>query len=225
MRIIQCCRRGAVPFKNCSQVGRLNRGTRTLGTDLLPDRIRQNYHVEERHHASAILRTDFPTEWDDLLAALDQLRLPRSQILTPGGGKSPISRGIDDFFYHRNWHKRRFRIEVTVDGEITLSPTHEVDYFRNRVAIETEWNNKDPFFDRDLTTFRLLFEFNVLSVGVIITRADELQTIFDQLGKGHSYGPSTTHISKLIPKMRNRASGGCPVLAFGMTARLYHANT
>ena len=100
-----------------------------------------------------------------------------------------------------------------------------MDYFKNRVAIETEWNNKDPFFDRDLTTFRLLFELNVLSVGIIITRADELQEIFDGLGKGKSYGPSTTHMSKLIPKMNNRASGGCPVLALGMTGKLYDANS
>lgn len=96
-------------------------------------------------------------------------------------------------------------------------PSLRADY----AAIETEWNNKDPFYDRDLTTFRLLFELNVLSVGVIITRADELQDIFDELGKGKSYGPSTTHMSKLVPRLQNRASGGCPVLAFGMKATLY----
>ena len=111
-----------------------------------------------------------------------------------------------------------------MDGEPTLSPTHHVDYFKNRVAIETEWNNKDPFFDRDLTTFRLLFELNVLSVGVIITRADELQDIFDTLGKGKSYGSSTTHMSKLVPKLHNRASGGCPILALVMKASLYDEN-
>jgi hypothetical protein len=100
-----------------------------------------------------------------------------------------------------------------------------VDYFRNRVAIETEWNNKDPFYDRDLTTFRLLFELNVLSVGVIITRASELQDIFDELGKGKSYGNSTTHMGKLIPKLGNRASGGCPVLAFGIKKAAYDPNS
>ena len=85
-------------------------------------------------------------------------------------------------------------------------------------------NNKDPFYDRDLTTFRLLFELAVLSVGVIITRASELQDIFDSLGKGQSYGASTTHMGKLIPKMNNRSAGGCPVLAFGMKKGLYDAN-
>jgi hypothetical protein len=195
-----------------------------LGIDLLPEQVRRDFVLEERHHACAIMHTDFRAEWDDLIAALEQLRLPRSQILAPGGRKSPISVGINGFFYQRGWAERKFNIEVLVDGERTLSPTHHVDYFRNRIAIETEWNNKDPFYDRDLTTFRLLFDLNVLSAGIIITRADDLQGIFDALGKGNSYGQSTTHMSRLTPRMHNRASGGCPVLAVGMTARLYNEN-
>jgi hypothetical protein len=58
-------------------------------------------------------------------------------------------------------------------------------------------------------------------VGVIVTRASELQDIFDELGRGKSYGNSTTHTGKLIPKMENRASGGCPVLAFGIKKTAY----
>ena len=157
--------------------------------------------------------------------ALAQIRLPRSQIIAAGGRKSPISAGINGFFARRGWAEKSFQIEVKVDGEVTLSPTHHVDYFKNRIAIETEWNNKDPFYDRDLTTFRLLFELNVLSVGVIITRSDELQDVFDELGKGKSYGPSTTHMSKLRPRLFNRASGGCPVLALGMRRRLYDSHS
>jgi hypothetical protein len=72
-----------------------------------------------------------------------------------------------------------------------------------------------------LTTLRLLFDLNVLSVGIVITRASELQGIFDSLGRGPSFGPSTTHMGKLAPKLSNRASGGCPVLAFGITAHAY----
>lgn len=113
---------------------------------------------------------------------------------------------------------------MRADESATLAPTHHVDYFRNRIAIETEWNNKDPFYDRDLTTFRLLFDLNVLSVGVIVTRATELQDIFDDLGRGSSFGSSTTHMGKLIPKLHNRASGGCPVLAFGIKKLAYDPN-
>jgi hypothetical protein len=192
-----------------------------LGIELLPELLRQRYKIHERHHACAILHSDFPNELVDIIAALERLTLPKSQILAAGGGKSPISKGINGFFYERGWKEHKFDIRVLVDGAETLSPTHHVDYFRNRVAIETEWNNKDPFYDRDLTTFRLLFDLNVLSVGVIITRGDDLQEIFDDVGKGASYGQSTTHISRLIPRINNRGSGGCPVLAFGMTRALY----
>jgi hypothetical protein len=195
-----------------------------MSLDLLPQVVLDKFEVHEKCHAASILRTDFSAEWDDLTAMLGQFTLRRSQIMTPGGQKSPISIDIDQFFYQRGWAEHNFQIKVAADGVTTLAPTHHVDYFRNRVAIETEWNNKDPFFDRDLTTFRLLFELNVLSVGIIITRASELQTIFNELGRGQSYGQSTTHMGKLIPKLDNRASGGCPVLAFGIKASAYDPN-
>lgn len=192
---------------------------------MIPPPLRAAYHVEERHHACAILATDFPQEWSDLLAVLADFVLPQSQIVAKGGNKSPISKGINGSFASRGWVEKKFDIEVKVDGALTLAPTHHVDYFKNRVAVETEWNNKDPFYDRDLTTFRLLFELNVVSVGVIITRGDDLQLIFNALGKGNSYGMATTHMSKLVPRLYNRASGGCPVLAFGITGALYDPTT
>src|SRR5580704_17443510 len=173
-------------------------GGHALGKDLLPADIRRTYQVEERHHACSILKTDFPKQWKDLLGVLREFKLRKSHIAMKGGNKSPISRAIDALFFKRDWVEKSFDIKVTADGDETLAPTHHVDYYKRRVAVETEWNNKDPFLDRDLTTFRLLFELNVLSVGIIITRADELQDIFDELGKGGSYGPSTTHMSKLV---------------------------
>jgi hypothetical protein len=32
-----------------------------------------------------------------------------------------------------------------------------LDWFKSGVGLEMEWNNKDPFYDRDLNKFRLLF--------------------------------------------------------------------
>lgn len=194
-----------------------------MSVALLPQTVFDKFEVAETHHAASILYTDFRAEWDDLVGMLSGFVLKQSEVLTPGGRKGPIARGIDSFFYNRQWVEKDFQIQVSADGETTLAPTHQVDYFRNRVAIETEWNNKDPFYDRDLTTFRLLFELNVLSVGVIVTRASELQDIFAQLGRGSSFGNSTTHMGKLVPKLRNRASGGCPVLAFGIKKTAYDA--
>ncbi len=196
-----------------------------MSLDLIPIEVRKKFEIRETHHATAILQSDFPDEWHDLLSMLTDFSLKKSHILTPGGGKSPISQGIDAFFYGRGWKEHDFKIEVRADAITTLAPTHHVDYYRNRVAVETEWNNKDPFYDRDLTSFRLLFDLNVVSVGIIITRSSALQEIFNALGKGASYGQSTTHMGKLIPRLSNRASGGCPVLAFGITPAAYDPTT
>ena len=98
-----------------------------------------------------------------------------------------------------------------------------MDCFKNQVGIEIEWkwNNKDPFFDRDLNNFRLLFDLRAMSVGVIITRSDQLQEIFDSLGRGNSYGASTTHMSKLLPRLAGGGGAGCPVLVIGITQQQY----
>jgi hypothetical protein len=159
-----------------------------LGKNLLPDDIRDAYQIEERHHASSILKTDFPQQWKDLVEVLREFKLRKTDCAKKGGNKSPIARAIDGLFFERGWVEKSFEIKVTADGHETLAPTHHVDYYKSRIAVETEWNNKDPFFDRDLTTFRLLFELNVLSVGIIITRADELQELFIELGNSRLPG-------------------------------------
>jgi Restriction endonuclease BglII len=108
-----------------------------------------------------------------------------------------------------------------VDKDEYHTPTHKVDCYKNRVALEVEWNNKDPFFDRDLNNFRLLFDLRAIDVGVIITRSSGLQTIFNELGRGASYGNSTTHMSKLIPRLEGGGGGGCPIVTFGIRPEAY----
>ena len=192
-----------------------------MSIDLLPEFIRENYEVHEWKHACAILHHDFPTEWDDILAVLSDFRLNRSWITNPGGRKSKVSEFIDSYLYGRDWIEKEFQTHVVVDEHTMATPTHKIDCFRNRVALEIEWNNKDPFYDRDLNNFRLLFDLRAISVGVIITRCDNLQEIFNQLGRGSSYGASTTHMSKLLPRIEGNGGGGCPLLVFGITQSLY----
>ena len=103
-----------------------------------------------------------------------------------------------------------------MDETKTDSPTHAVDCLKGGVAVEMEWNNKDPFFDRDLNNFRLLFDLRAIQVGIIITRSWELQELFKSLGKGASYGKATTHHEKLWPKVEGGGGGGCPVLTFAI---------
>ncbi|MGH7708859.1 MAG: BglII/BstYI family type II restriction endonuclease [Vulcanimicrobiaceae bacterium] len=140
----------------------------------------------------------------------------------PSPFRSPrLSAAIDAALCARGWEERKFDTAVIVDEQQYPSPTHGVDCYKNKIALEIEWNNKDPFFDRDLNNFRLLFELRVVSVGIIVTRCDELQEIFHSLGRGSSYGMSTTNMSKLLPKIEGGGAGGCPVILFGIRASLY----
>lgn len=188
----------------------------------IPADIAKRYHVQEWRHGITILSSVYPKEWEDILETLREFRLLRSAILEPGGSKSPnISGKIDGALYARGWVEKAFDTRITVDDTEHPSPTHKVDCFKNRIALEMEWNNKDPFFDRDLNNFRLLFDLRVIDVGVIVTRATELQQIFKSLGKGKSYGNSTTHFSKLLPRIEGGGGGGCPIVAFAIKKECY----
>ncbi|HEX7408337.1 MAG TPA: BglII/BstYI family type II restriction endonuclease, partial [Candidatus Binatia bacterium] len=39
--------------------------------------------------------------------------------------------------------------------------------------------------------------------------------------RGASYGESTTHMRKLLPKIEGGGAGGCPLLVFGIRKALY----
>jgi hypothetical protein len=192
-----------------------------MGVEIWPQRIRDTFELHEWRHASAILHTDFKSEFDDIVDVLERFQLLRSQVAAAGKNKSPISSRIDTAFYQKGWIETAFDTKIVVDGVPSETPTHKVDCYRNKVAFEIEWNNKDPFFDRDLNNFRLLFDLRVVSVGVILTRCDNLQEIFNALDKGSSYGNSTTHMSKLLPRIQGGGGGGCPILVFGISKELY----
>ena len=192
-----------------------------MGSPHIPDWVHEKYEVREWRHAAAILKFEFPEEWRDVKTLLQRFRLRKSWIDKGGGRKSGVSNYIDDFLANRGWTEKSFEVGVQVDDKTRESPTHAVDCYKNRVALEIEWNNKDPFFDRDLNNFRLLFDLQAISVGIIVTRGDDLQEIFKELGRGQSYGASTTHMSKLLPRINGGGGGGCPILAFGIRKELY----
>lgn len=197
--------------------------------ELIPEDLRGLYEFHQWRNAVPVLATAYPDEWRSLLNVLSAFRILRSdigEVGTKGGGKSKVAIRMDRMFREDGWLPQEFDTSIlvkTTEGDVreTKSPTHEVDCFRAKVAIELEWNNKTEFYDRDLNNFRLLFDLRVIDVGVIITRCDELQTVFNGLEKGGSYGPTTTILSKLLRKLDGGAGGGCPVLAVGMRSTLY----
>lgn len=185
------------------------------------ENIREKFEIYEWRHACAILKSDFPDEWNDINEMLTAFKLKKSWIINPGGRKTKIAEWIDEFMGSRGWIEKQFLTSVRVDNETRESPTHKIDCFKNKIALEMEWNNKDPFFDRDLNNFRLLFDLRAISVGIIITRCDDLQEIFDELDRGASFGSSTTHMSKLLPRIEGGGGAGCPILVFGIKKTNY----
>jgi len=188
---------------------------------IFPQFIQDNYELHEWRHATAILAADFPDELIDMVDVLNRFRMLRSHINKGGGRKSKLAGWIDGELASKGWVEKQFLTQIKVDNQTHNTPTHKIDCYKNRVALEIEWNNKDPFYDRDLNNFRLLFDLRTISVGVIVTRCDDLQAIFESLGRGDSYGQSTTHMSKLLPRIEGGGGGGCPLLVIGIKPSLY----
>jgi hypothetical protein len=193
-----------------------------MAVELVPDDVRAKYEVREWKHACAVLQGDFPSEWGDVVDVLRAFRLPKSHILARGGGMSLVSQWFNGAFREKGWEEKGFQTKIVVDDKEMQSPTHKVDCVKNRVALEIEWNNKDPFFDRDLNNFRLLFDLRAISVGVIITKSEELWDVFKGFGKEilDKFGRSTTWMGKLLPRIEGGGGGGCPILVFGITKAL-----
>ena len=111
----------------------------------LPKFIRDNYEIHEWKHSITILKGDFPNEWFDLTDILKKFRLKMSWIKIPGGRKSLVADWIDSKFIEKGWEEKSFATSVKVDDNVFDSPTHSVDCFKNRVAVEIEGNNKVLF--------------------------------------------------------------------------------
>jgi len=188
---------------------------------IVPADVSARYEVYEWRNGLAIMATAHPEEWNNILEVLRGFRLLKSDVLKPGGSKGLISSKLDSHFTRLGWVEKKFDTKIVVDTAEHVAPTHKVDCYKNRVALEVEWNNKDPFFDRDLNNFRLLFDLRPIDAGVIVTRCTELQQIFNQLGRGPSFGNSTTHMAKLLPRLEGGSGGGCPVVVIGIRGAAY----
>lgn len=182
----------------------------------IPADVLRDYQVHEWKHAAAILQGDYPGELDDIVQVLRDFRIDPKHVLEGGKGKTKMAGALERAFADRGWVSRRWNTAIVLDETRRDSPTHEVDCVKNKVALEIEWSNKDPFYDRDLNNFRLLFDLRAISVGIIITKSDELAGLFNELGIWSKYGTTTTWMSKLLPRIEGGGGGGCPILVFGI---------
>lgn len=208
-----------------------------IGEDLFEKFEFQNYG-----HALEILSEAFPAEWNEIQEALRQLVITVDDLKAAGGNETAIPKKFDDVLYPLGWRE----IKITGDLLVKMYPRradqrgrfadepfdqktiegyidgHNIDFIKGKVAFDLEWNSKDQTFDRDLLAMRTYFDCGLIEVGIIVTRAEELNDIFreiaDDNGKAliRKYGASTTWMGKLEYRLKSRRNGGCPILAVGI---------
>lgn len=205
--------------------------------DLISDMLKEKFEFYNYGHALEILSDAFSDEWREIQECLVKLSISISDIKTDGGNESPIPKKFDDVLYPLGWRE----IKITGDLLVKLYPRknaqrrgafsdepfeektingyidgHNIDFIKNKVAFDLEWNSKDQTFDRDLLAMRTYFDCGIIDVGIIVTRSKELNDVFADLGNKAKYGASTTWMGKLIPRLDSRRNGGCPILAIGI---------
>jgi len=123
-------------------------------TPALSTLLKQGLEIEFVSHAAAILAGDFPHASAEIEKALSGLELPITEIIGSGGGETKFTQRLRRTLTAMDWPKHIFEITKTVDGVPKQSTSHEIDHVRRSdkgvIALGIEWNNKDPFFDRDL---------------------------------------------------------------------------
>jgi hypothetical protein len=152
----------------------------------IPKDIRERYEIYSYRNAATILSETRKTEFDDLLKALRHFKITKKMIRTAGGNESEIPKLLSNSLRPLGWHetvvqgdllvKLTWREPVSVgtkgrkkgkpifgakSREITRKKYldgHKIDYVKDRVAFDLEWNSKDQTFDRDLYAFSAFFQ-------------------------------------------------------------------
>lgn len=154
--------------------------------DSLDMLVEAGFEVQTLNHAKAILTGEFATELKQLADILKNMKLPITEIIGSGGGESKFTQRLRRALADIGWQKHNFTIEKRIDAVPRESISHEVDHVKRvegvgTIGCEIEWNNKDPFFDRDLENYKRLHAEGAISIGIVITRGSILQSCMRSL--------------------------------------------
>lgn len=211
-------------------------------TRYIRETLFDKFEFQSYGHALEILSEAFPTEWDEIQDCLERLSISTDDLRAAGGNETAIPKKFDDILYPLGWREIRITGDLLVKlyprranqrGRFAEQPFdekkitgyidgHNIDFIKDRVAFDLEWNSKDQTFDRDLLAMRTYFDCGLIEVGIIVTRSKELNDIFKELVDTNGnplmkkYGSSTTWMGKLEYRLKSRRNGGCPILAIGI---------
>ena len=172
--------------------------------------LRDRYEFFDYGHALEILHESFPAEWAEIQKALRQLELTKDDISRAGGNESPIPKKFDEVLFPCGWREIRISGDLIVKKYPRQSAQRRGRFADKPFEIETIKGYIDGH-NIDFLKNKVAFD-----VGVIVTRSEELNEIFKEIGIIAKYGASTTWMGKLLYRLDSRRNGGCPVLAVGI---------
>lgn len=205
----------------------------------------EGYVYGVTRYADVILQGILPDRLTELIHSLEIFAPTLDELRAGGGGRTvfvarfdqSLADQVDSETGSSVWGKKNLVVYrgAAFAGDphrLVTTRGHEVDMFGVAslepgkglpgVAVEMEWNNKDPFYDRDLISFDALHREGAIAVGVIVTRGPGLQDVIGSsiLAADGSlkFGTSTTHWNKLIPRVNLGGGGECPLLLVGIEA-------
>lgn len=198
--------------------------------NIFPKDILEKYEIYNYNHAAEIMSVAYPNEFNDLIDVLRNVEITIADITSAGGNESPIPPKYKKILFPKGWSETKIQgdLKFVLDYRSSTIESKEfivanyingynIDFLKNKIAIDTEWNSKDQTFDRDLMAMRTYYEFGIIAAGIIITRGTELKSLPKKYDPTKKFGASSTWMGKLKYRLDSRRSGGCPILAIGIT--------
>jgi hypothetical protein len=217
-----------------------------LPVGIFPDGFATKYEIKSFRNAASLLVAAHREQIAELFGVLSSFEIEMEDILAPGGNKSRIAKKLESVLHPLGWNETRISGDLIVRRsakelntrnkrtkfdkveEVSVLENfldgHQIDFVKNRVAFDLEWNSKDQTFDRDLYAMRAFYECGIIDAGIILTRSTDLSRMLadiasrlDALKKfKDKYGASTTWMGKLDYRVNAGRAGGCPILALGI---------
>ena len=139
--------------------------------DYIPSKIKELYEVHDFKHATAILSNEFPSEFKEICDALLKFRFTIADVKEAGGNESQIPKKFAKLLRNIDWKERSLTAKIIVDENEISHDTHKVDFIKNRVAFDLEWNSKDQTFDKDLAALKAFFKYDRISAVILVVRS------------------------------------------------------
>ena len=141
--------------------------------DYIESDLLEKFEFYNYNHALEIITQAFPKEWGEIVDCLRRLDITTNDLRESGGNETNIPKKFDDVLYPYGWREIRISGDLHIKfyprqagqrGRFAAEPFeervmdgyidgHNIDFLKNRIAFDLEWNSKDQTFDRDLLAF------------------------------------------------------------------------